>query len=102
MHYPCQDYDSVQSYDNHLHLHSFPTRRSSDLVRLVEAQPHAVPPGTDGRGARPGDLSGEIDRKSTRLNSSHTVISYAVFCLKKKKKTLNITTPVCRKLSRIL
>src|SRR5436190_30832 len=28
------------------------------------------------------------DRKSTRLNSSHTVISYAVFCLKKKKKTI--------------
>src|SRR5436190_13789585 len=28
-----------------------------------------------------------LDRKSTRLNSSHTVISYAVFCLKKKKKT---------------
>src|SRR5438034_8778684 len=33
------------------------------------------------------------DRKSTRLNSSHTVISYAVFCLKKKKKT-KITTPI--------
>src|SRR5438132_6877500 len=31
------------------------------------------------------------DRKSTRLNSSHTVISYAVFCLKKKKKTANQT-----------
>src|SRR5947207_8366215 len=30
------------------------------------------------------------DRKSTRLNSSHTVISYAVFCLKKKKKTKQI------------
>src|SRR5437588_6919088 len=30
--------------------------------------------------------SGGRDRKSTRLNSSHTVISYAVFCLKKKKK----------------
>src|SRR5256885_5712439 len=29
-----------------------------------------------------------IDRKSTRLNSSHLVISYAVFCLKKKKKNL--------------
>src|SRR5438034_4462043 len=29
---------------------------------------------------------GRKDRKSTRLNSSHTVISYAVFCLKKKKK----------------
>src|SRR2546426_6900254 len=30
----------------------------------------------------------QIDRKSTRLNSSHLVISYAVFCLKKKKKDL--------------
>src|SRR5438132_4463128 len=32
-----------------------------------------------------GDYLGLVDRKSTRLNSSHTVISYAVFCLKKKK-----------------
>src|SRR5207247_8835377 len=32
------------------------------------------------------DLSTELDRKSTRLNSSHEWISYAVFCLKKKKK----------------
>src|SRR5260221_7455669 len=32
--------------------------------------------------------TGQRDRKSTRLNSSHTVISYAVFCLKKKKKIL--------------
>src|SRR5260221_6053836 len=32
-------------------------------------------------------LAEVLDRKSTRLNSSHTVISYAVFCLKKKKKT---------------
>src|SRR5260221_5997439 len=32
-------------------------------------------------------MSGVGDRKSTRLNSSHTVISYAVFCLKKKKKS---------------
>src|SRR5258708_16838280 len=31
------------------------------------------------------------DRKSTRLNSSHQIISYAVFCLKKKKKTTNKT-----------
>src|SRR5260221_9899162 len=36
------------------------------------------------------DGSELIDRKSTRLNSSHTVISYAVFCLKKKKKKKNI------------
>src|SRR5688572_31098813 len=33
-----------------------------------------------------------LDRKSTRLNSSHSQISYAVFCLKKKKKKKNKTT----------
>src|SRR5438270_3638865 len=38
----------------------------------------------DGRGGRGGR-----DRKSTRLNSSHSQISYAVFCLKKKKKILS-------------
>src|SRR5438034_8559730 len=40
-----------------------------------------------------GGLPGALDRKSTRLNSSHTVISYAVFCLKKKNHTRSITTP---------
>src|SRR2546429_4869822 len=34
------------------------------------------------------------DRKSTRLNSSHGYISYAVFCLKKKKKALSAAVPV--------
>src|SRR5437867_6791013 len=49
-----------------------------------------------GTGRRTGqgrlDLPGSIriDRKSTRLNSSHRTISYAVFCLKKKKNTQNI------------
>src|SRR5256885_7532316 len=38
-----------------------------------------------------------IDRKSTRLNSSHLVISYAVFCLKKKKKTYNV---LCTRIER--
>src|SRR2546427_9316152 len=33
----------------------------------------------------------QVDRKSTRLNSSHSQISYAVFCLKKKKKTKKTT-----------
>src|SRR5258708_26831615 len=33
----------------------------------------------------PSRVSGRSDRKSTRLNSSHQIISYAVFCLKKKK-----------------
>src|SRR3712207_7755545 len=36
---------------------------------------------------RPGSRSANLDRKSTRLNSSHANISYAVFCLKKKKNT---------------
>src|SRR2546422_7328105 len=41
------------------------------------------------RGARPDPVA---DRKSTRLNSSHGYISYAVFCLKKKKKTQVVDT----------
>src|SRR2546426_8533056 len=50
-------------------------------------------PFADQRVARLGDLGlfevAETDRKSTRLNSSHLVISYAVFCLKKKKTSHN-------------
>src|SRR5258708_31183033 len=34
-----------------------------------------------------GDTTQRVDRKSTRLNSSHQIISYAVFCLKKKNST---------------
>src|SRR5690606_42081800 len=75
-------------------LHSFPTRRSSDLPSrgMPPAQPrHRRPCGTTAVQAprylqcplRKGSLG---DRKSTRLNSSHVKISYAVFCLKKKKK----------------
>src|SRR5690606_41742126 len=78
-------------------LHSFPTRRSSDL-QSGEPRPARyttagnrfsavcrVPP----RSARPSPVerpweSCRADRKSTRLNSSHVKISYAVFCLKKK------------------
>src|SRR2546426_3122080 len=45
------------------------------------------------RGLREGRLGGQRDRKSTRLNSSHLVISYAVFCLKKKKKKNVANTP---------
>src|SRR5688572_32496246 len=36
------------------------------------------------------EANAALDRKSTRLNSSHSQISYAVFCLKKKKKTRHI------------
>src|SRR5437667_6366884 len=51
---------------------------------LFRARPRPPPDGDSRRGdqdGRPGR-----DRKSTRLNSSHITISYAVFCLKKKKK----------------
>src|SRR5204862_2831084 len=85
-----------------LYLHSFPTRRSSDLeygilddatgetVRCAtEEEVYEtlglawIPPELrEGR----GELEAALDRKSTRLNSSHVEISYAVFCLKKKKK----------------
>src|SRR5256885_5984455 len=65
-------------------------RREEDNLR----QDHRPVRGSDGCagcgnvGQREGD-AGE-DRKSTRLNSSHLVISYAVFCLKKKKTNKSI------------
>src|SRR5690606_41185152 len=89
----------------HRYLHSFPTRRSSDLLeylRTVIRYIHQNPvkaglvqmpeewkwsscSGYYGQGSMPkGLLDCELDRKSTRLNSSHVKISYAVFCLKKK------------------
>src|SRR5256885_6877186 len=40
-----------------------------------------------------------LDRKSTRLNSSHLVISYAVFCLKKKKQYISLTHTLFSSLS---
>src|SRR5947207_11568331 len=46
----------------------------------LQIQPYEPPK------AAPAFSLPDLDRKSTRLNSSHTVISYAVFCLKKKKK----------------
>src|SRR5687768_18330776 len=47
------------------------------------AEPDAGPPGQVRRGGRA--VAREVDRKSTRLNSSHGYISYAVLCLKKKR-----------------
>src|SRR5207248_11230266 len=101
-----------QAYADPRALHSFPTRRSSDLL---ERSRHMTSHGRQERhvlAAQRLDLmtltqrehgdraafgyarneivdardSPERDRKSTRLNSSHRTISYAVFCLKKKKK----------------
>src|SRR5258708_19900523 len=44
-------------------------------------------------GRAPGPPPRSADRKSTRLNSSHQIISYAVFCLKKKKNEQRHSTP---------
>src|SRR3712207_8431861 len=74
--------------------------RSGDEVRLPQARdevPSRQESGRQGRGdpiqgAQRGlsDALGWSDRKSTRLNSSHANISYAVFCLKKKKKQTDL------------
>src|SRR5207249_10789944 len=105
------DYSFLYSYVSHRDLHSFPTRRSSDLLEDAEQSTRAL--GASGltdpqllaidavrasclatpvhgvlspiQQAEREDAIAE-DRKSTRLNSSHVSISYAVFCLKKKKK----------------
>src|SRR5947208_11214415 len=97
--------------DLHRVLHSFPTRRSSDLKRVTDevtflpaidrAQVYSIrTPNVRyleviNEGLRAGNIvpadfpahpsAADLDRKSTRLNSSHQIISYAVFCLKKKK-----------------
>src|SRR5256885_13181550 len=64
-----------------------PTAGVEQRSLVIEAVADLV---TDGR-ARGAVIHG--DRKSTRLNSSHLVISYAVFCLKKKKKHQNLLIP---------
>src|SRR5437870_10812540 len=98
----------VYSSGHHQDLHAFPTRRSSDLIALRSENRkneqstsgeschchrsgtgHRIrmrPPPCRRRRAHPNP----IDRKSTRLNSSHVAISYAVFCLKKKKKNTRL------------
>src|SRR5438034_8850838 len=67
-------------------------QRSAEIARLalqaLARVAHRGAAATDRSGDGAGLLTqipGPLDRKSTRLNSSHTVISYAVFCLKKKK-----------------
>src|SRR5438045_8214282 len=69
---------------DHRDLHSFPTRRSSDLLVRRFGGFTAVNDVTFR--VEKGEIFGFLgDRKSTRLNSSHLGISYAVFCLKKKR-----------------
>src|SRR5256885_9407723 len=49
------------------------------------------------QGRKEPEHSSAEDRKSTRLNSSHLVISYAVFCLKKKNSQCVIRSPRCKR-----
>src|SRR5438876_6637933 len=58
--------------------------------QLYQARTALIPSATDPSGLRDREWDLTIaDRKSTRLNSSHPSISYAVFCLKKKKKIIH-------------
>src|SRR5690606_40964873 len=103
---------SYRLFCNHLVTHSFPTRRSSDLCerKFTHSMEGTNPSGQSRRGssgfpaglaiARPWLHRDGVprfrfpdnlrDRKSTRLNSSHVKISYAVFCLKKKTNNQQI------------
>src|SRR3712207_6968436 len=64
-----------------------PRRGPHGLRRYAEARQYAHPSASVG--AHHPARHAVLDRKSTRLNSSHANISYAVFCLKKKKKESN-------------
>src|SRR2546427_8284386 len=65
-----------------------PKRASTGHQRDLDASHPRVAGGPRGfRRPGAGGCHPPADRKSTRLNSSHSQISYAVFCLKKKKKT---------------
>src|SRR3712207_7809356 len=64
-----------------------PVQRAVELAVAAAVEAHAITTAGGGRDRGRAGLAREvpIDRKSTRLNSSHANISYAVFCLKKKK-----------------
>src|SRR2546430_13097880 len=64
-------------------LFPYTTLFRSDCISITDQIPRRLVP----RKRFSNLLRGPLDRKSTRLNSSHSQISYAVFCLKKKKKT---------------
>src|SRR5207244_10238543 len=59
--------------------------KNADLSKVLARRALGFENDREYRVGEAGRLFSEIDRKSTRLNSSHQIISYAVFCLKKKK-----------------
>src|SRR5207245_4601057 len=87
-------------------LRRLPFTRKDDLRDTYPFGMFAVPPeeivrihassGTTGKLTVVGYTAADVDRKSTRLNSSHGSISYAVFCLKKKKEINVIQRKNCQ------
>src|SRR2546430_10741004 len=83
---------------NALRLRSLPVEKPHELVS-IGIDRHGtgrVGRGYGGRSIFTEPLWQEIDRKSTRLNSSHSQISYAVFCLKKTNSVWRGSTPPSR------
>src|SRR5947209_12274778 len=78
-------------------LFPYTTLFRSDAEVVDEDLDRRSPLVVDGPGA-----DEDADRKSTRLNSSHANISYAVFCLKKKKKKTRETSPSSNVVSKTL
>src|SRR3712207_8788451 len=78
--------------------------RSADVVEVEVGEHEQVDGAHPERAEAVGDEHGVRagDRKSTRLNSSHANISYAVFCLKKKKKYVLYTTHIASLTSQLL
>src|SRR2546422_7982346 len=74
---------------------SFSRKEDHDPAPTVSVTPLG---GSTRRGCARGSRDGSAgrDRKSTRLNSSHGYISYAVFCLKKKKKNITSIVTIAR------
>src|SRR5690625_6631887 len=72
----------IDVYRRKLHRFMTPTLPRNDFHELRRRRPSRRP-----NSDRYDNILALEDRKSTRLNSSHVAISYAVFCLKKKKKT---------------
>src|SRR5437899_5162608 len=84
-----EDEDVSQAIREILEGEGIGVRTSAECIRLARHE-KGVAVGVDCTSGDPEIVGSDVlDRKSTRLNSSHLGISYAVFCLKKKKKKIH-------------